>query len=238
MDKTIKLICRAQNNDRKAQEELIKQNTGLIWCVVKKFANRGHDLEDLFQIGSMGLLKCIKKFDFKTFDVKFSTYAVPMIIGEIKRFLRDDGMIRISRPLKELSIKIRKIQENYIKQKNKSPDLNELVDILKVSRDEILLAMESNRAIESLYQTIEQRDGQKLFLIDKINPDNDASFNILDKIAVNEILEKLNEDERELIMLRYFMDKTQAQVARKFSVTQVQISRLEKRILNKLKRYA
>jgi RNA polymerase sporulation-specific sigma factor len=238
MDETIKLIRLAQKNNKEAQEKLIKKNTGLIWCVVKRFANRGHDLEDLFQVGSIGLLKCIKKFDFETFNVKFSTYAVPMIIGEIKRFLRDDGIIKVSRPLKELYIKIRRIQEDYIKHKNKSPTFDELVNLLGVSYDEILLSLESSKTIESLYQSTEQKDGQKLYLIDKINIENYDSVNILDKITLDEILKKLSKKERELITLRYFMDKTQSQVAEKLSITQVQVSRLEKKILNKLKRYA
>lgn len=235
MDKTKKMIELAQNGDKSAKEKLISENTGLIRSIVKRFSNRGYELEDLFQIGAIGLLKCIDKFDI-SYNVKFSTYAVPMIIGEIKRFLRDDGLIKISRPIKEISIKIKYAQENFFKRTGKLPTLNDLSQELQIKQEELLIAMDSKRTIESIYKTINQADGSVSYLIDKIKCDDQNNSHIIDKITVNNIINKLDNAEKEIITQRYFYDKTQAQVAKKLNISQVQVSRLEKKILMKMRK--
>lgn len=236
MDETKKLIMLAQKGDKFAKERLVTENEGLIWSIVKRFSNRGYEIDDLYQIGAIGLLKCIEKFDI-SYDVKFSTYAVPMIMGEIKRFLRDDGMIKISRPFKEICVKAKHAQENFIKCNGKSPTINELANELKISHEELLMALESNKSIESIYQTINQTDGSSFFLIDKIKCKDSENSNIIDKIALNDIINKLEDAEKEIIIQRYFCDKTQSQIAKKLNISQVQVSRLEKKILMKMREH-
>lgn len=233
MEETKKLIVLAQNGDKSAKEKLIRENTGLIWSIVKKFSNRGYELDDLFQIGAIGLLKCIDKFN-NNYGVKFSTYAVPMIMGEIKRFLRDDGLIKISRPIKEISKKIKYVQENFFKRTGNFPTLNDLADELKISYEELLIAMDSNKNVESIYKTIRQPDGNTTYLIDKIKYDEHSR--IIDQITVNDIINKLEDAEKEIILQRYFYDQTQSQIAKKLNISQVQVSRLEKKILLKMKK--
>jgi len=236
MNTTLALLARAQEGDNEAAEQLIKENSGLIWSVVKKFTKRGYELDDLFQIGAIGLLKCIRKFD-TSFDVKFSTYAIPMIIGEIKRFLRDDGMIKVSRPMKELATKARYVTEMLTARHGRSPTINELATEIGVSSEELTIAMEAGHDVESLHATIYQGDGSPIFLIDKIartsgTNDSDKAINIL---ALKQLIERLKPKERQVIILRYFQDKTQMEVAKLIGVSQVQVSRIEKKVLNALK---
>jgi len=232
MDQTLMLITRAQQGDEEATERLIKENSGLIWSVVKKFAGRGHDADDLYQIGAIGLLKCIRKFDMG-YDVKFSTYAVPMIIGEIKRFLRDDGMIKVSRPLKELAGKSRYMQEALTNRLGRQPTLSELADELGATVEDLIVAMESNLEVESLYTTIHQGDGGPIYLIDKLN--SQAGDDMVDTIALKQIIGRLKPKERQVIWMRYFQDKTQTEVAKEIGVSQVQVSRIEKKVLQTLR---
>lgn len=235
MDKDIlDLIELAQNGDKNALETIVEQNSGLIWSVARKFLNRGYDVEDLYQIGSIGLLKCVKKFDIR-FDVKFSTYAVPMIMGEIKRFLRDDGMIKISRTLKEIATKAKYIKDTIAKEKNKEPTINEIAIALDIDVEQLVLALDADREVESLYSTVYQNDGKAVYLIDKIETKLDTSERLVENIVLNQVLEKLEEREREIIKLRYFEDKTQSQVAQIIGVSQVQISRIEKKVLAKIR---
>ncbi|MDE6357188.1 MAG: RNA polymerase sporulation sigma factor SigF [Eubacteriales bacterium] len=237
MDKDIlDLIKLAQNGDKEALETIVETNSGLIWSVVRRFLNRGYDAEDLFQIGSIGLLKCVKKFD-TNYDVKFSTYAVPMIMGEIKRFLRDDGMIKISRPLKEMATKAKYIKDIITKEKNEEPTINEIAVALDVSVEDLLLALDADREVESLYSTVYQNDGKAVYLIDKLELKGDNSESIVDSIVLKQVIENLEEREREIITLRYFQDKTQNQVAEIIGVSQVQISRIEKKVLSKIRAY-
>ena len=234
MEEKKALIARAQDGDEAAVEQLIRQNNGLVWSVVKKFAKRGYEPDDLYQIGSIGLLKCIRKFDL-TMDVQFSTYAIPMIIGEIKRFLRDDGMIKVSRPMKELATKARYATEVLITKLNRTPTLNELAEELHVETEELVVAMEAGHEVESLYATIYQGDGSPIYLIDKVaqnRDNNDATTNIL---ALKQLIGRLKPKERKVIWLRYFRDKTQMEVAKAIGVSQVQVSRIEKRVLGILR---
>jgi RNA polymerase sporulation-specific sigma factor len=234
MDRTLELISKVQEGDIEAKEMIVQENIGLIWSVVRKFTNRGYESDDLFQIGAIGLIKCIDKFDF-SFNVKFSTYAVPMIMGEIRRFLRDDGLIKVSRPLKELSKKARYTQEYLTKQYGKQPTISEIADALNVSVEELVVAMESSVEVESLYSTIHQNDGNPVYLIDKLDKERGSSGNMIEKIALKEIIGKLKPKERQIIVMRYFYDKTQTEVAKEIGVSQVQVSRIEKKVLESMR---
>lgn len=234
MDKTLELIKLAQDGDSKACETLVEQNVGLIWSVVKKFMNRGYEAEDLFQIGAIGLIKCIKKFD-SSFDVKFSTYAVPMIMGEIKRFIRDDGIIKVSRPLKEIATKVKYMQDTLTKQNGKEPTVNELAAALDIDASDLVMAMDASREVESLYATVYQGDNNTIYLIDKFKTDEDENEKIVDHIILNQIIDNLSPREKQVIVMRYFEDKTQSQVAKTIGVSQVQVSRIEKKVLKKLR---
>ncbi|MCL2499379.1 MAG: RNA polymerase sporulation sigma factor SigF [Defluviitaleaceae bacterium] len=228
------LIARAQQGDDEAVEQLIRENSGLIWSVVKKFSKRGYELDDLYQIGAIGLLKCIRKFDLG-FDVKFSTYAIPMIIGEIKRFLRDDGIIKVSRPMKELATKARYAQEALTAKLNRQPTLSELADEIKVETEELVVAMEAGMEIESLHATIYQGDGSPIYLIDKVSQDHDGGEQAVNILALKQLIGRLKPKERKVVILRYFQDKTQMEVASAIGVSQVQVSRIEKRVLQTLR---
>lgn len=234
MDHTLELIKKAQNGDDGAREILVQENMGLVWSLVRRFAGRGYDMEDLFQIGSIGLLKSIEKFDL-SFNVKFSTYAVPMIVGEIKRFLRDDGMIKVSRSLKETAYKVRMIKEELIKEYNREPTISEIAAGLDLEVEEVALALESNAEIESLNAVIYQGDGKPITLSEKLNESPSEQSNVVDKIVLAELIEKLLPIEREIISMRYFEDQTQTEIAKALDISQVQVSRIEKRILKKLK---
>ena len=235
MDHTIALIRQSHDGDKKAREQLVEENVGLIWCVVKRFYGRGTDAEDLFQIGSIGLLKAIDKFDL-SYDVKFSTYAVPMISGEIKRFLRDDGMIKVSRSLKELSYKIFQTREALIAKLDREPTLEELAETMEVDKEEIVQAMEAGGEVESLYKPIHQKEGNEIRLVDKLEEKDRKEDKILDHMLLKQLLESLDKEDRQLIYLRYFADETQTQVGKKLGISQVQVSRMEKRIIENMRR--
>ena len=232
MKDTLELIILAQQGDESATERIIKENSGLIWSVVKKFAGRGYEADDLYQIGAIGLLKCIRKFDMG-YEVKFSTYAVPMIIGEIKRFLRDDGIIKVSRPMKELAGKARYMQETLTNRLGRQPTISELASELGSNVEDLIVAMESSMEVESLHTTIHQGDGSPIYLIDKLN--NDKSDEMVDLITLKQIISRLKPKERQVIWMRYFQDKTQTEVAKEIGVSQVQVSRIEKKVLQSLR---
>lgn len=230
---TIELIKMAQNGDEEAFERIITENTPLIWSVVKHFLNRKYDAEDLFQVGALGLIKSVKKFDL-SYNVKFSTYAVPMIMGELKRFMRDDGFIKVSRPLKELAVKINRKIESILKETGREPTIDELAKFLNVSREDIVSALESSRDVESIYSTVYQGESNDICLMDKlVAPDTENKT--IDSIVINEMLERLDEKERNIVRLRYFEDKTQTETAEIIGISQVQVSRSEKKILQKLR---
>ena len=234
MDETRELLKLTKEGDQDAREKIVLDNMGLIWSVVKRFTGRGHEPEDLFQIGSIGLLKAVDKFDL-SYDVKFSTYAVPMITGEIKRFLRDDGMIKVSRSLKEMAVKVCMTREKLEKDYGREPTLEEVSEEIGATREEIVMAMESASEVESLHKTIYQGDGNAISLMDGIKEEKDASEELLDHMLLNSLLGTLEEKERDLLRLRYFEDLTQVQVAKQLDMTQVQVSRMEKKILGKLR---
>lgn len=220
------------NNDE--IETLVSENTGLIWSIVNRFKNRGYEVEDLYQIGAIGLIKAIKKFD-KSYGVKLSTYAVPYIIGEIKVFLRDDGMIKVSRSLKELNYKI-KILENKYENQNKKITIEEIEKELKVEKEDIILAQNLSNNIESINESgFENSEIEKEERI-LINKNENPEKNIIERIMLKDALSNLDEMEREIIILRYFKENTQTEVARRYGMSQVQISRIERKILEKMKR--
>ena len=235
MDHTIALIRKSHDGDKAAREQLVEENVGLVWCVVKRFYGRGTDAEDLFQIGSIGLLKAIDKFDL-SYDVKFSTYAVPMISGEIKRFLRDDGMIKVSRSLKELAYKSVQAREKLMDRLGREPTLEELADETGAEKEELVQAMEAGGEVESLYRPIHQKEGSEICLLDRIEEREQREERILDTMVLKQLLETLDAKERQLIYLRYFADRTQSDVGKIMGISQVQVSRMEKRIIEELRR--
>ena len=233
---TFELIRKAKAGDKNAQSFLVEKNIGLVWSMVKRFQNRGYETDDLFQIGCIGLIKAINKFD-DSFEVKFSTYAVPMIIGEIKRFIRDDGIIKVSRSLKEIANKTRITKEIMSKELGREPSINEMSVRLKISPEELVMAMEAGYAPESLFSTIGEGDNSPMLLIDKINGENNLSeVELIDKIALRQIVETLRPREKQIIILRYFKEKTQFQIAKLLGISQVQVSRIEKKILEDIRK--
>ncbi|MEW9124169.1 MAG: RNA polymerase sporulation sigma factor SigF [Thermotaleaceae bacterium] len=230
-EQTIELIKRAQDGDRYAKDILVNHNLGLVRSVLKRFANRGYERDDLYQLGCIGLVKAIEKFDM-SYEVRFSTYAVPMIIGEIKRFLRDDGMIKVSRSLKQTAGKVKTIKESLFKQLGREPTLQEVADELNISKEDIVMALDSNLHPDYLYDVIHQDDGSPVHLIDKISETNvDDDSEVIDRLALREVLTKLKPRERQIIVLRYFKDKTQTEIAETLGISQVQVSRIEKKVL-------
>lgn len=236
MEDTMVLIERSHHGDKKAREQLVEKNMGLVWSIVKRFSGRGTDMEDLFQIGAMGLIKAIDKFDI-SFDVKFSTYAVPMIAGEIKRFLRDDGIVKVSRTLKENCWKIKRETENFRQQTGREPTLEELSAITALAKEEIAQALESSADVESIYKTIPQKDGSEVCLLDRMEGQSqgEGMQQLLNRVVLEQLLEELPDMERSLIVMRYLQEKTQSEVACVLGVSQVQVSRLEKKILRQMR---
>jgi len=229
------LIKRAQEGDKDAKERMISENLGLVHSIVKRFENRGCDREELFQTGCIGLIKAIEKFDL-SLQLAFSTYAVPMIMGEIRRFLRDDGMVKVSRTLKENGYKISKARELLTNELGREPSILEIEALTELTREEIVLAMEANREVESIYQPVAGTDGDEILLVDQLGnggniyeePEKEA---VLNELVVAQLLATLDEKEQQVIRLRYFENKTQCEVAEVLGMSQVQISRLERKIL-------
>lgn len=246
---TKELIERAHSGDKEARDRLITENMGLIWSIVRRFMGRGHEAEDLFQIGSIGLIKAVDKFD-TSYDVCFSTYAVPMISGEIKRFLRDDGMIKVSRSLKEIVVKVQRAREKLQKELGEEPSMEMLSRETAIAQEDIVMALEAGCEVESIYKTIYQSDGNEIELIDRVAdrggqdapgivPESEwADYEkerLINRIVLKQVLDELPEDEKNLILLRYFKEETQMQVAKELGISQVQVSRTEKKILLRLR---
>lgn len=234
MEHTLTLLQKAHAGDKAARDTLVEENMGLIWSIVRRFANRGVEAEDLFQIGSIGLMKAIDKFD-TSYEVQFSTYAVPMITGEIKRFLRDDGMVKVSRPLKELSFKAYAVRERLERENGCEPSLADIARELDVQMEELIMAMESGAEVESLQKTIYQGEGNEISLMDHLESGENQAEEALNRVMLQELLDKLGSKERRLIYMRYFEDKTQTEIAGELGISQVQVSRLEKKILKSMK---
>lgn len=233
------LIRRAQEGDKDAKDRMISDNLGLVHSIVRRFEHRGCDREELFQTGCIGLIKAIEKFDL-SLQLAFSTYAVPMIMGEIRRFLRDDGMVKVSRTLKEHGYKISKARELLVAELGREPSLLEIEALTELTREEIILAMEANREVESIYQPVGGADGDEILLLDQLGntdsvyeePEKEA---VLNALVVEQLLALLDEREEQVIRLRYFENKTQCEVAQIMEMSQVQVSRLERKILLRLR---
>ena len=231
-DKNNKLILLAKNGDTAALDELFVINMGLVKNIALKFLNRGIELDDAIQIGCIGLHKAIKKFDF-SFDVQFSTYAVPMIMGELKRFLRDDGMVKVSRSIKENSYKINKFSENYKNEFHRDPKITEIEAALKIDREDIVVALSYSPSYDSIFTPISE-DGS-MTIADRLVYNENEEEKIVENLTLYKLLEELPDREKTVIELRYFKEKTQSEVAQKLGISQVQVSRIEKKILEKLR---
>lgn len=234
MEEVAVLIAQSQAGDKQAREVLIEKNLGLVHHIVKRFLGRGYDADDLFQIGSIGLMKAIDKFDL-SYDVKFSTYAVPMIMGELKRFLRDDGMVKISRSIKENGWKVKQAAERLAQELGKEPNLEEIAKETGLTMEEIVVALDANVEVESIYKTVYQGEGNEIALVDRLPEKEDKNEKLLNQILIEQLLASLEAGERRLIELRYFKDKTQVEVAGELGISQVQVSRLEKKILLRMR---
>jgi RNA polymerase sporulation-specific sigma factor len=234
-DEEMRLLLRqAQAGDAQARDRLVNCNLKLVFNLVKRFQNRGYDLEDLFQIGCIGLIKAIDKFDLN-YDVKFSTYAVPMIIGEIRRFLRDDNPVKISRSVKEAAYRIQKARERLVKRLGREPTIGEVAGELGVSREEVVGALEAAQSPASIYETLHQDEGDPIYLLDQLRGETSEEAPLLERMMVNDLLASLPEREKQILTWRFFEDLTQMEVARRLGLSQVQVSRLERQALRKLK---
>ena len=227
------LIVQSQNGSKAARDLLVERNVRLVWSVVQRFINRGYDPDDLFQIGSIGLIKSIDKFDL-SYDVRFSTYAVPMIIGEIQRYIRDDGSVKVSRTLKETGNKIRREKETLTKKFGRSPTINEIADALDIPVEEIIHAQEASRTPHSIHETVFENDGDPITLLDQISLEDSKWF---ERLSLEEAIQHLTERERLIVYLRYYKDQTQTEVAERLGISQVQVSRIEKKLLLEIKSY-
>lgn len=232
-DETLDLIKKAQAGDELAKETLVKENSPLIKSVIRWFKDKGIDSEDLYQLGCLGFLKAINNFDC-SFNVKFSTYVVPMVVGEIKRFMRDDGAVKVSRAIKGLNIKINKFVDALSLQNGKKPTISEIAEHFKISEQDVVMAMDSAKMPVSLYTPFDDGEEEGLTIIDRFDGQENEDF--VDKFALKDIIDKLEKRDKKIILMRYFYDKTQSEIAERLGVSQVQVSRLENKILENLRK--
>ena len=233
----MKIIEHAQNGSQEDMTKLIEDNNGLIWSIVRRFSGRGYDVEDLYQIGCIGFIKAIQRFD-TSFEVRLSTYAVPYILGEIKRYIRDDGPIKVSRSIKELNVKILELQKEYFNKYGRDISLEEISKELKISKEEITMAMDSTRPVDSI-ESAKYKDNKTdktVSILERISTGKDEQTEITNRITIKKLIGELDDKEKEIIMLRYYKQKTQMQVSKILGITQVQVSRIERKVLEKMKR--
>lgn len=232
---TIELLKRSRAGDKLAREQVIKENMPLVYSIVNRFNGRGYDVEDLRQIGAIGLIKAVDNFNLN-YEVKFSTYAVPLISGEIKRFMRDDGMVKVSRTLKENGIRIRRVAQTLSAELGREATLEELSAATELKREDIVLALDAFNEVESLHKVVYQKEGSEISLMDRIPSQKDEAETVVNQLLLEQLLTELDEQEKRLIELRYFEEKTQTQIAGMLGLSQVQVSRLEKRILGNMRK--
>lgn len=232
-EETLELIKKAQAGDEQAKETLVQENSPLIKSVIRWFKDKGVEYEDLYQLGCMGFLKAINRFD-TTYNVKFSTYVVPMVVGEIKRFMRDDGAVKVSRAIKGLNIKINKFSDEFFAKHDRKATLSEIAEHFKISEQEVVLAMDSAKMPVSLYTPFDDGEEDGLTIIDRFDGEQNEDF--VEKFALKDMIESLDERDKKIILMRYFYDKTQSEIAKRLGVSQVQISRLENKILENLRK--
>ncbi|MBM7623581.1 SigF/SigG family RNA polymerase sporulation sigma factor [Sporohalobacter salinus] len=233
-EETKALLKKAQAGDQEAKNKLVNHNVKLVLKVAHRFANKNYDYEELFQIGSIGLLKAIERFDLDR-DVKFSTYAVPLIIGEIKRFLRDDDAIKVSRSLKRRAHRVNEVKEMLTARLNREPTIQEIAEEMDENKEEIVNALEAVREPTSIYSSVYEDEGSSIELVDQIAASSEGQKRELDRMALREVINDLKNRERLILKLRFFDEKTQQEVAEKIGVSQVQVSRLERKIINKVR---
>ncbi len=231
----MEILRKIKEGNSDLKDEFINANLRLVLSIVKRFNNRGENVNDIFQVGVVGLIKAIDNFDI-TQQVQFSTYAVPMIIGEIKRYLRDNSAFRVTRSIRDLSYVVSQAKEKYIMEKNQEPTIDELVTIVGAPKEEIVLAIDSMVAPMSIYDAVYNDGGDQIFLLDQLKNKKDESEEVIDKIAVSQILNKLSPKERIIIEKRYFKDKTQTELAEELGVSQAQVSRIEKNALERIRK--
>ena len=235
-ENSIEAIKKSQEGDKEELQKLIEKNNGLIWSIVKRFIGRGYETEDLYQIGCIGFIKSIQRFN-TNYDVKLSTYSVPYILGEIKRYIRDDGPIKVSRSIKELGVKIREIQKAYLAKKGEEIGIKEIAKELKTTKEEVAMAMEASNNISSLedFKYTDHKNGNSISIMEKLSTGKNEEEIITNRLTIKGLIEDLEQKEKEVIMLRFYKEKTQTQVAKILGITQVQVSRIERKILNKMK---
>lgn len=233
----MKIIENAQNGSKDDMTKLIEDNNGLIWSIVRRFCGRGYDIEDLYQIGSIGFIKAIQRFD-TSFEVRLSTYAVPYILGEIKRYIRDDGPIKVSRSIKELNIKILELQKEYFRKYGRDITLEEISKELKISKEEITMALDSSKPVDSIESAkyTDSKTDKTVSILEQISTGKDEQSEITNRITIKKLISELEEKEKEIILLRYYKQKTQMQVSKILGITQVQVSRIERKVLEKMRR--
>lgn len=233
----MKIIEKAQNGSKEDMTKLLEDNNGLIWSIVRRFSGRGYEIEDLYQIGSIGFIKAIQRFD-TNFEVRLSTYAVPYILGEIKRFIRDDGPIKVSRSIKELNVKIVELQKEYFNKHGRDITLDEISRELKISKEEITMALDSTRPVDSIEnaQYTDSKTDKTVSILEQISTGKDEQTEITNRLAIKNLINELDDKEKEIIMLRYYKQKTQMQVSKIMGITQVQVSRIERKVLDNMRR--
>lgn len=230
---TMELLERTKNGDSKAREELINGNLRLVLSVIQRFAGRGENPDDLFQVGCIGLIKAIDNFDMK-YDVKFSSYGVPMILGEVKRYLRDNNQVRVSRSLRDLAYRAMQAKEKLTNDKNREPTVEEIAKEIDAKREDVVMALEAISEPMSLYEPVFSEAGDTIYVMDQIGDNND-DMNWLNEISLKEAIKNLGQREKRILNLRFFQGKTQVEVASEIGISQAQVSRLEKGALNKIK---
>lgn len=231
----MEMLKRIKNGENDLKDEFIEANLRLVLSIIKKFNNRGENINDIFQVGVIGLIKAIDNFDISQ-PVQFSTYAVPMIIGEIKRYLRDNSAFRVTRSLRDLAYLISQEKEKYVREKNEEPTIDKICKLVNASKEDVVLAIDSMVAPMSIYDSVYNDGGDQIFLLDQLKNEKEESEQLIDNIAIKQMLNKLNEKERIIIERRYFQDKTQTELASELGVSQAQISRIEKNALEKIKK--
>lgn len=231
----MEMLKKIKNGENDLKDEFIEANLRLVLSIIKKFNNRGENINDIFQVGVIGLIKAIDNFDISQ-PVQFSTYAVPMIIGEIKRYLRDNSAFRVTRSLRDLAYLISQEKEKYVREKNEEPTIDEICKLVNASKEDVVLAIDSMVAPMSIYDSVYNDGGDQIFLLDQLKNEKEESEQLIDNIAIKQMLNKLNEKERRIIERRYFQYKTQTELASELGVSQAQISRIEKNALEKIKK--
>ena len=236
MEETMALIERSHHGDKEARDRLVQENMGLVWSIVRRFTGRGTDTEDLFQIGAMGLIKAIDKFD-PSFQVKFSTYAVPMIIGEIRRYMRDNNSIRVSRSLRDTAYKAIYARESYRKKNQKEPTVQEIATEIGISKEDIMFALDAIQIPMSLQEPVYNDGGDALYVMDQLSDQTNKEEKWVEDLSLEEAMKHLDERERYIIKLRFFQGRTQMEVAKEIRISQAQVSRLEKNALKTMRQY-